>query len=84
MENDVFEPVVPSGAAGSAHTKPPRYERDLIGNNENTLRRDLEIIRKRAHRLAGEIHKRLRLYEQHIVPADVRAGRERARTEAVD
>ena len=39
MENDVLSPLCLPRTAGGAHTKPPRYERDLIGNNENTLRR---------------------------------------------
>ena len=57
---------------------------DLVRYDQNMLRRHLIKLCRRRHGLAGVVHKRLRLHEQDLLPAELRLCRERVKAQPVD
>src|SRR5882757_3194500 len=57
---------------------PNRAQRkcELVVENDNVLRRNLELLNQSGNRKPAQIHKRLRLCEQNILPCKLRPGSE--------
>ena len=80
---DALEPVVPARAAALADAHAAGREGHLIRDYDYMLRRHLVEPGGLAHGLAGEVHVRLRLHEQHAVAGYVGPGRQGAVAHAV-
>ena len=64
--DDVAQPVVAAGGAGSAQPEPPERQIDVVRDHEHVLRRlDVELAQRRPQYGAGPIHVAHRLHQQH-------------------
>ena len=64
MGNDVLDAVVTAGRAGGPHPELAHRQRHIVINDQHPLRRNLIKLCRLPHRLAGEVHIRLRLHDQ--------------------
>ena len=76
---DGLQPVVPAGGAGGAHADAAGREVHLVEDDHEIRDGDLVEAQDRGERLAAQVHERLRLHEQHGLPA-----KHAARHEAVE
>ena len=75
--DDIFQPVVSPRRAAPPDTQFAHRKGHVVGEHQNMVGRNFIKVRRRTHRLSGEVHKSHRLHQQHPRAANLRLSGER-------
>ena len=70
MLDDIFQPVVPSCGALCPDTQPAQGQGGVVGPHQHMVRGNFIKVRRRAHRLPGQVHIGDGLHHQHLFPGN--------------